>query len=75
MKYLLGIDFGGGSSKATLLADDGKIVADSSLEYPTLYPKTGWTEQNPDDWFNAACENIKNILNKSCINSADISDI
>lgn len=75
MKYLLGIDFGGGSSKATLLADDGKIVADSSLEYPTLYPKTGWTEQNPDDWFNAACENIKNILNKSGINSADISAI
>ena len=32
MKYVLGIDFGGGSSKATLLSGDGKIVADSSLE-------------------------------------------
>ena len=75
MKYVLGIDFGGGSSKATLLSGDGKIVADSSLEYPTLYPKTGWTEQNPDDWFDAACGNIKNVLNKSGINSNDISAI
>ena len=75
MKYVLGIDFGGGSSKATLLSGDGKIVAESSLEYPTLYPKTGWTEQNPDDWFDAACGNIKNVLNKSGINSNDISAI
>lgn len=75
MKYALGIDFGGGSSKATLLSDNGKIIAESSLEYPTLYPKPGWTEQNPDDWFNAACKNIKNVLNKSGIDSADISAI
>ncbi len=73
MKYVLGIDFGGGSSKATLLGEDGKIYAESSVEYPTLYPKAGWTEQNPEDWFSASSENIKNILKKSGIESADIS--
>ena len=30
MKYLLGIDFGGGASKATLLSEEGKIVAGMS---------------------------------------------
>ncbi len=75
MKYVLGIDFGGGASKATLLSEQGRIVAESSLEYPTLYPKPGWTEQNPDDWFNAACENIKNLLNKSGVDGKDISAI
>ena len=29
MKYLLGIDFGGGASKATLLSEEGKIVAEN----------------------------------------------
>ena len=72
MKYLLGIDFGGGASKSTLLSEEGKIVAESTTEYPTLYPKPGWTEQNPDDWFSAACKNIKNVLNKSGVNSSDI---
>ena len=62
MKYVLGIDFGGGASKATLLSETGKIVAESTLEYPTLYPKSGWTEQNPSDWFDAACKNIQTFF-------------
>ena len=37
MKYLLGIDFGGGASKATLLSEKGDIIAESTVEYPTLY--------------------------------------
>ena len=36
MKYLLGVDFGGSSSKATLLGEDGKVYGTSSVEYPTF---------------------------------------
>ena len=75
MKYLLGIDFGGGASKATLLAENGVIVADNTVEYPTLYPKQGWTEQNPDDWYKATKENIKAVIGKSRINAADIAAV
>ena len=28
MKYLMGIDFGGGDSKATLLSSEGNIVSE-----------------------------------------------
>ena len=49
MKYLLGIDFGGGASKVTLLNSDGKICATSTCEYATSYPKPGYAEQNPRD--------------------------
>ena len=58
MKYLLGIDFGGGSSKATLLAENGEVIATNSFEYETLCPKPGWTEQNPEDWYTAIKENM-----------------
>ncbi len=75
MKYLLGIDFGGGASKATLLAENGIIVADNTVEYPTLYPKQGWTEQNPDDWYKATKENIKAVIAKSGIDAADIAAV
>ncbi len=75
MKYLLGVDFGGGASKATLLDTDGNFVCDSSVEYPTHYPKSGYAEQNPDDWYKATCENIKQILNKSGINASDITAV
>ncbi|MDD6485234.1 MAG: FGGY family carbohydrate kinase, partial [Clostridiales bacterium] len=73
MKYLLGIDFGGGASKATLLGEDGKVYAQSTTEYPTYYPKAGYAEQNPDDWVEATCKNISGVLEKSGISPKDIA--
>lgn len=75
MKYVLGIDFGGGASKATLLGADGKIYAEATYEYPTLYPKNGWTEQNPDDWYKATKENIRAVIEKSNVNPSDIEAV
>ena len=60
--YYLGIDFGGGSSKATLIDSYGKVVATASSEYPTTYSENGLATQRPIDWFNAAITNIKSIL-------------
>ncbi len=72
MKYLLGIDFGGGSSKATLISTDGSIVAENMVEYPTYYPQIGWCEQNPADWIQALCQNLQELLQKSGIAPTDI---
>ncbi len=62
MKYLLGIDFGGGASKATLLNENGVIVAEHTVEYPTLHPTQGACEQDPNDWIAALCSCCEAIL-------------
>jgi xylulokinase len=72
MKYLLGIDFGGGASKATLLSTEGNIVATSMLEIPTSYPQQGYAEQDPMDWYRATRENIAALLQKSGVAPSDI---
>ncbi len=72
MKYLLGMDFGGGSSKSSLIDTNGNIVAESTAEYPTLYPETNACEQNPCDWIAALKLNASNLINKNKINPADI---
>ncbi len=72
MKYLLGVDFGGGASKATLLSTDGVIVATSSVEYPSYYPQTGYVEQNPQDWYDATKSNISSLLKTSGIDAHEI---
>lgn len=72
MKYLLGIDFGGGASKATLIDTNGNIVSESTAEYPTLYPEAGACEQSPDDWIKALCENTAAVIDKSGVNSSEI---
>ena len=72
MNYTLGIDFGGGASKATLLASDGSIAATNTVEYPTSYPRPGYAEQNPLDWYTATRQNIAAILETSRIDPHDI---
>lgn len=72
MKYLLGIDFGGGSSKATLLSTDGAVVAESVAEYKTYYETVGAAEQEPSEWIKALKENVACLVEKSKIDSSDI---
>ncbi len=75
MKYLLGIDFGGGASKATLLCEDGNIIATATCEYETFYPAPGYAEQNPDDWIEATLSNISSVIKQSGISTSDIAAI
>lgn len=72
MRYFLGIDFGGGASKATLLCENGEVRAASTTEYPTYYPQAGYAEQNPADWVRATCENIRGVLEESKISPDEI---
>lgn len=75
MTYLLGIDFGGGASKATLLTEKGDILFENTVEYPTLHPEIGACEQSPDDWISALCENTHTLLLKSGIDAKDIAAV
>ena len=75
MKYILGVDFGGGASKATLLAANGNIVATNTVEYKTFYPKQGYAEQDPADWYRAIKTNIAALIKKSGISPCDILSI
>ncbi len=75
MKYLLGVDFGGGASKATLLREDGQIISENTIEYPTYYPQNGACEQSPADWIDALCQNTKALLSKSGVDPKDIAGI
>lgn len=60
--YVLGVDFGGGASKATLMDKYGRIVATAISEYPTFYGPGGKAEQDPMDWYRAAVSNIREVL-------------
>lgn len=73
MKYLLGVDFGGGSSKATLLSEKGKPVCSSASEYPMLCPHVGWAEQDPESIYRAFVRNMHDIFAKSGVSPEDIT--
>ena len=51
MSVYAGIDLGTSAVKLLLMGEDGKIIRTVSKEYPINFPKPGWSEQNPEDWF------------------------
>ncbi len=62
--FLMGIDIGTESARAALLTLDGEVAGSSSREYPLYCPRAEWAEQDPEDWWNATIENIREILSK-----------
>ena len=47
----IGIDLGTSAVKLLLMNPEGKVLKTVSKEYPLLFPKENWIEQNPDDWW------------------------
>ena len=72
MKILLGIDYGTGGCKVTALGEDGSFAGEASVEYTTYHDHPGWSEQEPQDWWNALVKSTHEALRKSGIAAEEI---
>lgn len=71
-EYLLGIDIGTSACKIAIFDKKGEVIASENGEYPVYYPKKGWAEQNPNEWWNAVGETTKRAIQKSGIKAEKI---
>lgn len=58
----IGIDLGTSSCKLLLVDEEGRVLNSVSREYPLYFPRPGWSEQEPEDWFAAVCGGIPELL-------------
>lgn len=61
MAYLIGIDIGTSGTKTVLFDEAGTTIASALREYPMSQPANGWAEQDPELWWNAVCETLKQV--------------
>jgi xylulokinase len=61
MSLLVGLDVGTGGARAVAVDESGNVVAGASSEYPLHSPRPGWTEQNPEDWWEGAKEALGKV--------------
>lgn len=57
----IGVDLGTSAVKLLLMNEKGEILNITSKEYPIFFPKPGWSEQNPTDWWEKSVEGIKEL--------------
>ena len=57
----IGVDLGTSAVKLLLMDGEGKIQKIVSREYPLSFPHPGWSEQNPEDWWEQSLEGIKEL--------------
>ena len=57
--YFIGIDLGTSAVKLLLADDAGAVIKSESREYPLHFPKPGWSEQDPADWWDAVTDGLR----------------
>ncbi|MCQ2476482.1 MAG: xylulokinase [Clostridia bacterium] len=75
MDYYIGLDVGTSSVKA-MLTSDCEIIGTVSRDYPLSFPHSGWSEQNPEDWYNESIDAIKELtadIDKSKVRAISFS--
>ena len=59
--FYIGIDLGTSAVKLLLMDEEGTIQKVVSREYPIFFPHPGWSEQDPEDWWSAVLDGIREL--------------
>jgi len=59
--FYIGVDLGTSAVKLLMMDENGKVIKITSKDYPIYFPNPGWSEQNPEDWWKATVEGLKEL--------------
>lgn len=74
-RLLLGLDFGTGGAKVSIIDTQGNEVAYAFEEYPILTCQPGWSEHDAANYWAATCRLIRKALKDNEIDSGAIKGV
>ncbi|MEG1650249.1 MAG: xylulokinase [Oscillospiraceae bacterium] len=75
MAYLMGIDIGTSSLKTIIIDECGNVKSISARSYQYDSPHAGYAEQDPEVWWRACVETVREALAESGIKGEDIKGV
>lgn len=60
--YFIGIDLGTSGVKGILIDSDGGLIAQNAAPLELSIPHPNWSEQDPEDWWNAVAQVVAAIV-------------
>ncbi len=73
ISLFIGIDLGTSAVKLLLVDEKGRVRNTVTREYPCSFPQPGWSEQSPEDWWDAVQNGIRQLTDQQ--NAEDIRGI
>lgn len=74
-RFFVGIDVGTSGTKALLLEPGGRVRATATASHPSLFPKPGWSEQRPEDWWTSTRAATRLVLRKGRVSAGEVGGI
>src|SRR5512138_594999 len=71
----IGLDIGTTGAKALLVGEQGNILSTATVEYPLYTPFPLWSEQEPEDWWQASIQALSHVANEASNQKAQIAAI
>ena len=75
MSVFLGIDIGTSGTKTLAVDSKGRILAAALETYPCHAPRPLWSEQNPEDWWQATIRSVQRVVRKIRLRPAEVKAI
>lgn len=75
MSVFLGIDIGTSGTKTLAINERGEILGEASGTHRSSFPKPSWSEQDPEDWWQATIQSVREVMKKAKLKPADVKAI
>ncbi|MBS4203996.1 xylulokinase [Lederbergia citrea] len=62
MKYVIGVDLGTSAVKILLMNQHGDVCHEVSKSYPLIQEKSGYSEQDPEEWVEKTVQGLTDIV-------------
>ncbi len=76
MNYYIGADLGTSALKLLLTDESGNVIGTVSRSYEVIYPRSGWSEQDPNDWWDAFVDGVKeltSVIDPECVRAIAVA--
>lgn len=75
MRYYLGLDNGGTTTKAALFSKDGAQIGVASESTQMLTPKPGFVERDMEQMWQANCSVVRRVLEQTGVDAKDVAGV
>ncbi|MEM3594660.1 MAG: FGGY family carbohydrate kinase, partial [Candidatus Jordarchaeaceae archaeon] len=75
MRLIAAVDVGTIGCRTIIFDENGVEISRDYEEYPSIFPRPAWVEQNALDWWRAVCTTSKRAIEKAGIAPEDIVGI